>query len=257
MAQIQFDARTVQPDTGFDTLPAGWYPVMVTASEVKPTKDGSGLMLVVTYTVIDGQYKNRKVFGRFNIQNKNPQAQEIAYKQLSALAHAVGHLVINDSSELHNKPLQIKVKVRPAGKDAQGVDREESNDIVSWKNINEQVGAAPAQAAPAFNPAAIPPQTAAAPQGYQAPAQGQAQTYAPPAAGWQQPNAQPPAAPQWAPQQQQQVAPPQQQQPGWAPPGGAQPWQQQQAPQQQAPVQQPQQQAPAQSAPPPWQQPRT
>src|SRR5688572_22710867 len=86
MAQLQFDAPQVQPDTGFDVLPAGWYKVAVTESDIKPTKDGQGMYLAVTYTVIDGQFRNRKIFGRFNLKNNNPMAQEIGYKQLSALA---------------------------------------------------------------------------------------------------------------------------------------------------------------------------
>ncbi len=239
---LQFDARQVAPDVGYEVLPAGWYKVVVSESEIKPTKDGSGLMLVTVYTVIDGQYTKRKVFGRFNIKNNNPQAQEIAYKQLSALAHAVGVLQVADSSQLHNIPLQIKLKIKPAdGK------FDESNDIVSWKNINEQVGAVAATQAPAFAAPPIPP--------------AQVQQYAPPVQAQQ-----PPAAAQWAPpagQVQPAAAPAPTQAPAWAPPAGQQPWQPPQAqvaPLQTAPVQtaptQPQGVPAAQAAPPPWAQPQ-
>src|SRR5262245_6787564 len=112
MAQLNFDARQVAPDTGFDTVPAGWYNVMADGSEVKPTKNGDGAYLQVSFKILDGQFANRKLFARFNLRNASPVAQEIGHKQLSAFAHAVGHLVVADSSELHGKPLKVKVKIR-------------------------------------------------------------------------------------------------------------------------------------------------
>jgi hypothetical protein len=234
MAQLNFDASQVAPDAGvLEAIPAGWYNAAIDQSELKPTKDGSGAYLELRFNVIDGQFVNRKVFSRLNIRNGNPVAQEIAYKQLSAIAHAVGILQIADSSMLHNRPLKIKVKVRAASG-----DYEASNEINAFKNINEQVEQAHAAAPAAFQP---PPQQApahqfpqqAAPQAWGA----QPQQYAPaPTAQAQQyaPPVQP--APQAAPS-------------AWQAPAAAQPWQ---AAPQQAPVQQ---QAPQQAAPtPPWMQ---
>lgn len=269
MAQLNFDASRVEPATGFDTVPAGWYNVMVDQSDLKPTNDGAGTRLNVRYTILDGQYQGRKLFQGFNLQNANPQAVEIAYKQLSALAHAVGVLQVGDSTQLHNIPLKVKVKVKPAeGK------YDEQNDITQWKNINEQVGSAPA--APTFGapqapagwappPAQAPVQQA--PAGWGAPPA--AAMPAQPASPWGAPPAgqQPPAQQQFAPpvQQQAPVQQPQQQQApaGWTPPAAAQPWAngqpQQQAPTQQAPAQpaqpQPPGQNPAQGAAPPWHRP--
>lgn len=136
MAQLDFDATKVQPDSGqLDPIPPGWYNVMVDESELKPTSDGLGARLAVRFTVIDGQYANRKIYTGFNIRNANPVAQEIAFKQLSALAHAVGVLHIKDSQQLHGIPLKVRVKIRPAkdGYDAQ-------NEITAYKSINEDVG---------------------------------------------------------------------------------------------------------------------
>ncbi len=241
MALINFDARSVQPDQGFDTLPAGWYKALVEKSEVKPTKDTNGTYLAVEYKILDGQFAGRKVFGRFNIQNASQRAVEIGYAQLSALAHAVGVLHVQDSSQLHNIPLQIKLKVVPAKE-----EYEAKNEITSWKNINEQV--------PAFAP---PPVQQVAP-----PVQQQ------PQGNWGQPGAQPPAAPQWQPPQAQvqqpvqpapqyQQAPQPQQAPQWQPPAGAPQWGgQPQAAAPVQPVQQPAGVAQAQAAAPPWAQQR-
>lgn len=230
MAQFQFDASQVAPQEGIEPVPAGWYNAAVESSELKPTKDGSGAFLECVYVVLDGQYKGRKIYDRFNIRNNNAQAVEIGYRQLSALCHAVGVLQITDSSMLHNRPFKVKVKIRPA--DGQ---YEASNDVTARKNINEQVDMGPANAA-----GAAPWAGGGAPAAPQAPAQPAAQPQ--PMRPWQQ---QPPAA----------------QQPQWQPPAAQQPWQGQPQPQVQQPVQQPVQQQPMQpqgqpqfnpNQPPPW-----
>lgn len=280
-AIINFDATQVAPDTGAqDALPAGWYDVLIEASEMKPTKNGDGAYLEVKFNVIaPAQFANKKVCGRLNLRNPNATAQEIGYKQLSAICHATGILQVADSAQLHNIPLKIKLKLRKPD-----ADYDASNDITAYKNINEQVQLAsavtgngfPGQAAaqsfaapPAF---AVPPAQFAPPAFAQAPMQqpvqqapqfAQAPQQAPQQA-WQ-----PPAAPQpWqAPQQPVQQAPQMQQaapQPAWTPPVQQAPAPQQAAQQpMQQPVQQMQQpamqQAPnpavqAQAAVPPWMQ---
>lgn len=191
MAHLGFDATQVQPDSGqLDPIPAGWYNVMVDESDLKPTSDGMGARLAVRFTVIDGQFANRKIYTGFNVRNSNPVAQEIAFKQLSALAHAVGVLQVQDSQQLHGIPLKVRVKIRPPkdGYDAQ-------NDITAYKNINEDVGnsgagapAAPAApgapAAPAGFGTAAPPAAPAAPAAAPGAGWGGA-----PAQPWQQPAA--------------------------------------------------------------------
>lgn len=249
MAQLNFDASGVQPSTGIsDPVPAGWYNVAIDESEIKPTKDASGAYLNLRFNILDGQYAGRKVFTLLNIKNNNAQAVEIAYRDLSAICHAVGVMQVQDSQQLHGKPLKIRVTVSPAT-----AEYEARNNIKAFKNINEQVGGVAGQPAPqgAAPWAAAPQQPAWAGQPAQAAPQAAPATYAPPA--------------QFAPPQQAPSAPQQPQQ-AWQPPAAAQPWaaapQQapvQQAPQQfqqPAPVQQPRQ--PAQAAPqaqgamPPW-----
>lgn len=203
MAQLNFNARNVTPDTGvMDPIPAGWYNVMVDQTDMKPTNDGQGAYLEARMNVIDGQHKDRKLFARFNIRNNSAQAQEIAFKQLSALCHAVGVLDCMDSQQLHNIPLKIKVTLRPARTDEQtGKTYEASNEVKAFRNINEVVDMAAATAPAGY---AQPQQ---APQGFaMPPQQPQAPQQAP--QGW--------GAPQPAPQQ---YAPPQQ------PAPQAQPWQ--------------------------------
>ena len=222
MVALVFDARTVAPDTGTpEALPAGWYNAQITETEMKPTKDGTGAYLALTLSVLDGQYASRKVFARLNLRNANPTAQEIAYKQLSAICHAVGVIQMQDTQELQGKPMKVKVKFRAAT-----ADYEASNDVAAWRNINDPtaVSAAPGGGVAAAGPAA------GVPAGF---------NFAQPAQQAQQPQQQfmQPAQQQPAMQQQ-----PVQQAPGgqqWQMPAGGQPWQAApgQAPQQQ-PVQQ-------------------
>ena len=104
-----FDANTVDPATTFDPIPAGKYVASITESEMKPTKNGNGHYLQLTFTVLDGQYKGRKVWARLNLDNPNSQAVQIARGELSAICRAVGVMQPRDSVELHNLPLCIKV----------------------------------------------------------------------------------------------------------------------------------------------------
>ena len=112
MAQINFNAANVAPQEAFSVIPAGQYIAQIEESEIKATKSGTGQMLKLKYRVLDGQYKNRIVFSNVNIVNQNPEAEKIGQRQLSGICHAVGVLQLQDTAQLHNKPVKIKVKVR-------------------------------------------------------------------------------------------------------------------------------------------------
>jgi hypothetical protein len=107
-----FDASQVEPTASFDPIPAGKYMAAITESEMKPTKNGSGSYLQMTFTVLEGEYKNRVLWARLNLNNPNATAVKIARSELSAICHAVGVLQPRDSVELHNIPLLITVKVK-------------------------------------------------------------------------------------------------------------------------------------------------
>lgn len=142
MAQLPgggFDANEVDPTSQFDPIPSGDYPMMITESELKPTKKNDGSYLQMTIEVIDGQYKGRKVWERLNLDNPNETAREIAYRTLSAICHAVGKMQVADSSELHNLPFIGTVKFKPA--DGQ---YDAGNEMKGYKKYQGAVsGAAP------------------------------------------------------------------------------------------------------------------
>jgi hypothetical protein len=113
MADLRgFDANTVEPAGDFDPIPAGKYLAVITESEMKPTKAGTGNYLQLTFQVIDGPYANRLLWARLNLDNPNDTARKIAQGELSAICRAVGVLAPNDSVELHNLPLLIHVRCK-------------------------------------------------------------------------------------------------------------------------------------------------
>lgn len=217
MAQLNFNANEVAPDTGSgDPVPEGWYTVQIDESDIKPTKDNAstgGAFLQVRFSVMGGQHNGRKLFSRFNIRNANPVAQEIGYKQLSAVAHAVGVLMVQDSQQLHGIPLKVRVKVRAGqqkkdmgGNPIPGDFYEASNEISAYRNVNDPTAVSAPSAATIQQGFGAAPAAPAAPQGFggfgaapapQAPAAPNPAQWAAPA-GQQFAAPQAPAAPQFA-----------------------------------------------------------
>lgn len=188
MAQLNFDARQVDPQQSFEPIPAGWYNMMIVESEMKPTSNGQGAYLQLSLKVVDGQYAGRQVFDRLNLQNQNPVAAEIAYKRLSAYCHATGVIQVQDSQQLHGIPLKARVSVRT---DSTG-QYDPSNEIKAVKHINEETGTTAAPAQQGFQ---APPQQAPAPQQFQQPAPQQAPAQAAQPDPQQAPQAAPAAGP--------------------------------------------------------------
>lgn len=109
-----FDANAIEPMTSMDVLPAGKYKAVIVANETKPTKSGTGERLNLTFEIIEGEHKGRKVWAGLNVKNANPTAVEISVRELSSICRAVGVMTPKSADELHDRPLEISVKVRPA-----------------------------------------------------------------------------------------------------------------------------------------------
>lgn len=154
MASFNFNAQNVAPQSAFDPLPAGDYIAQITDSSIKPTKAGTGMSLSLTWTILDGQYVNRKVFDRINVQNQNPEAEKIGQSQLSAICHATGVMNLQDTQQLHMRPCKIKLKIR---KDEQYGD---SNEV---KGVSAATGAPASSSAPFGNVSQPSASTAPAP----------------------------------------------------------------------------------------------
>lgn len=156
-----FDANTVEP-ADFSALPAGDYSVLISSSEWKPAKSG-GQYLSLTLQVLEGPHQGRFLWHNLNLSHPTAQAAEIAQRELSAICRAVGRMTIEDSEQLHDIPMIVKVAYIPP-KD----QWPEKNQIKQWK----PAGSA---AQPALTPAPAPatksaPATKPAPKAAPAPA---------------------------------------------------------------------------------------
>jgi len=140
-------------ESTFDPIPAGWYTARITDTKLKTTKAGNGEYLEVKFDITGPSYEGRCVWGRFNLKNPNPQAEQIGQQQFKDCFSAIGLERVSDSDELLGGALQIKVVVKPA--DGQ---YDESNDVKGFKPLEggatmlkqepKAAFAAPAAAAP-------------------------------------------------------------------------------------------------------------
>jgi len=206
-----FNAHTVEPaGPAVSQLPIsgsdGW-PVIVSASEFKASKSGNGTngYLELTLSIIEGEHKGQTGAYRLNLFNENAQTVDIASRQLSAICHVTGQMMISDSAQLHNIPFRAVVGLQKKAK-------EDAPDYTEVKGVLDYSGNRPGQAKPAQAASAPVPAfagTPAAAPAPQAPAftQPQAQQAAPAAAPWGQ---------QAAPAQTQEAAPSGAPVPPWA-----------------------------------------
>jgi hypothetical protein len=228
-----YDANQHQPiqDVG-GSHPPGRFPAKITNTVIETNKAGNGGFLKVEFTTPAG-----KIFNRYNLWNPNPQAVDIANKQLSTLCRATGVFRLNwedDGAAMRNAECQIEVVPQ---KDKEGKDTE----YTEIKTIKDRAGNDPTKVGQQ--------QQVNAPQAGQGGWGGQPQqqqpAQQPPQQQWQQPPQQPPQGqPQGQPMQQQPNG-------GWgAPPNGGQ------APQAQPPQQTGWSGAPQQQQTPPQQPPQ-
>ena len=140
-----FDANQVEPNVGYEPVPAGKYIVMITASEMKPTKNGDASYLELEMTILDDPCKDRKIWDRLCLSHSSQQVVKIARGNLSAICRAVGVLQPKDSCELHNIPMSVTVKCKK--RDDNG---EITNEIRGYAKKESAFGK-PQQAAPTSN----------------------------------------------------------------------------------------------------------
>lgn len=162
MAQFNFDTNTVEKrENNYELLPAGWYTAQVTDSEIVNLNSGNGQAIKLTFEVLSDGYRNRKVWARLNVRHTNPKAETIAQQQLRELCDSIGVVRMQDTVELHNKPVQIRVKVRT---DDTG-QYEPQNEVAGFKptaNVAAPAGTMPRSTPPANAPVAAAAAPAAA-----------------------------------------------------------------------------------------------
>jgi hypothetical protein len=107
------DANTVAPSRpAGDPFPNGKYVMAIIESETVPTKAGDGTRLNLTFEILDGEYKGRRMWEGLNIKNPNPDTQKWALADLSAICHATGVMQLSNASQLHNIPMVVSTKIK-------------------------------------------------------------------------------------------------------------------------------------------------
>lgn len=142
-----FDASQVPEQQEFSALPEGQYIAIATATEKKPTKRGDGAYLQITFEVVDGTQKGRKLWARLNLWNPSKTAVDIAQRELGAICRAVGVIVPGKAEALHNKPLMLTVGVEIDDRNREG------NVIKKYDALSGATGTAGFNSAPAAAPA--------------------------------------------------------------------------------------------------------
>lgn len=158
MAQLNFNAANVAPQEPINPIPAGVYLAHAIESEVRPLKSGNGEALAITFQVLQGQYANRRVWANINHRHANQEAERIGQSQLSALCHAVGVINLQDTTQLHMRPVMIRVRI---SKDDSG-QYPDKNEVTGYEapaagGAPAMPGAFPAQQQPAPQRQAFPP----------------------------------------------------------------------------------------------------
>jgi hypothetical protein len=158
MSYFQFDATTVEPQKPMESspLPAGTYTAHIIESDVKDLKSGNGRGIALTFEILDKEFAKRRVWTNLNVQHTNPVAQQIGQQQLSSICRSINVIRMTETSQLHMKPMKIRVKIR---KDEQYGDK---NEITGYEPMPGGMtvpmpGSAPAPAAPAANATPVAP----------------------------------------------------------------------------------------------------
>tara|TARA_R100000951_G_scaffold75654_1_gene63776 strand:+ start:126 stop:599 length:474 start_codon:yes stop_codon:yes gene_type:complete len=149
-----FNAMSVEPQTSYQPIPADWYKCVITNTEEKPTKKQNGTYLQLDIEVIEGNFAGRKVFERLNLNNPNSVAVEIAQRSLSSICRAIDVPNPKNSSELLDKPLMVKIAIKPA------VGEYDASNEVKGYDSASATASAPVDvpvAAAAANGSATPP----------------------------------------------------------------------------------------------------
>lgn len=135
-----FNAEEIEVSTSYDAIPPGWYPAVITESEMRETRAGTGQYLALTLELVDCAYAGRRVWTNLNLHNPNPKAVEIAHRDLASICRAIGVMQPRDSEDLHFRKFEVKLAVQK--------DNADRNEAKGYRALEG--------AAPAAKPAAAP-----------------------------------------------------------------------------------------------------
>jgi hypothetical protein len=136
-----FNAEEIEVSTSYDPVPPGWYPAVITESEMRDTRAGTGRYLALTLELVDCAYAGRRVWTNLNLHNPNEKAVEIAYRDLASICRAIGIMQPRDSEDLHFKKLEVKLAIQK--------DNADRNECKGYRALENAAPAAAAKSAAA------------------------------------------------------------------------------------------------------------
>jgi hypothetical protein len=133
-AKYKFDATKVKPRTRLDPLPIGTYVAAIATSDMRENMAGTGSYLELVFEIDQpDEHRGRRLWQRLNVVNPSEKAVEIAHAELSAICHAAGVLQIENTADLHYKPMTIEVTQRRRQETGYLV-----NEIVGYQSYNSE-----------------------------------------------------------------------------------------------------------------------
>jgi hypothetical protein len=113
MPVFDFDVSTYEAPkrASFEPLAPGDYNAMITDSQMKTTKAGTGEYLELTMQIIDGAHSGRRIWERLNVVNANKIAEEIARSQLNGIKAACNIDKLENSEQLHDIPFVLSLDI--------------------------------------------------------------------------------------------------------------------------------------------------
>lgn len=165
MVAYAFDATKYDPQYGSrgGSLPPGRYKGVLKNSRREPNAKGTGDMLVMDATVIEGPLKDQFQTDRLNLLHTNAETVRIANQQLSAYCAVIGVYAFQDTVEIENKPFLFEVKYQKGKSPEELPNGPNYTEIVDIRDLQgnppSKAGSGPRAAAPV----AAPPPVQAAP----------------------------------------------------------------------------------------------
>lgn len=153
MAELGYTPDYNQPEESFEIVPAGEYICIIAESDYAPNKKNTGMILKLTWEVIDGPLKERKIFENLNLQHENAQAAVIGQKALNSICIAAGIQHVQDSAQLHGIPMILDISVKD---DPTYGKQNQIKKHLPYQKSNSVPGATPPPAAGGFQQPVAP-----------------------------------------------------------------------------------------------------
>ena len=101
-------------ENNFEPIPDGWYEVLISSTQLKQTKAGTGEYIALRYNVLGPAHRGLVIVGKLNIRNPNSKTQDIGIQQLGDLMQAIGLASVEDTDQLIGGHLEVEVKISEA-----------------------------------------------------------------------------------------------------------------------------------------------